>query len=212
MLAIMSVATRARRLTSTLVFDEVDAGIGGHTARAVGARLRELGGERAGAVHHPSAADRLARQTVTSRSSRTPPPTPRAPRSCSSASPRSSRSWCACSAPTEADRGRAPSRSRPASRGLSLLQGVRSRPRALLSRSDGRDTNQQARSSAEPAGVCPPGRAPRPDGRGAPAPAAPPALRAGRHGPRRRAPSAARCGRAGGRSCWSNIWPAATSR
>ena len=27
---------------STLVFDEIDAGIGGHTARAVGARLREL--------------------------------------------------------------------------------------------------------------------------------------------------------------------------
>jgi DNA repair protein RecN (Recombination protein N) len=30
----------------TLVFDEVDAGIGGHTARAVGARLRQLGEER----------------------------------------------------------------------------------------------------------------------------------------------------------------------
>ncbi len=42
MLAIMSVAT-APSADSTLVFDEVDAGIGGHTARAVGARLRELG-------------------------------------------------------------------------------------------------------------------------------------------------------------------------
>jgi DNA repair protein RecN (Recombination protein N) len=31
---------------STLVFDEVDAGIGGHAARAVGARLRELGAGR----------------------------------------------------------------------------------------------------------------------------------------------------------------------
>jgi DNA repair protein RecN (Recombination protein N) len=31
---------------ATLVFDEVDAGIGGHTARAVGARLRELGESR----------------------------------------------------------------------------------------------------------------------------------------------------------------------
>jgi DNA repair protein RecN (Recombination protein N) len=31
---------------ATLVFDEVDAGIGGHTARAVGARLRALGEER----------------------------------------------------------------------------------------------------------------------------------------------------------------------
>jgi len=42
MLAIMSAATAPSR-DSTLVFDEVDAGIGGHTARAVGARLRELG-------------------------------------------------------------------------------------------------------------------------------------------------------------------------
>lgn len=33
---------RSRLGTATLVFDEVDAGIGGHTARAVGARLREL--------------------------------------------------------------------------------------------------------------------------------------------------------------------------
>jgi DNA repair protein RecN (Recombination protein N) len=31
---------------ATLVFDEVDAGIGGHAARAVGARLRELGARR----------------------------------------------------------------------------------------------------------------------------------------------------------------------
>jgi DNA repair protein RecN (Recombination protein N) len=31
---------------ATLVFDEVDAGIGGHTARAVGERLRELGRDR----------------------------------------------------------------------------------------------------------------------------------------------------------------------
>jgi DNA repair protein RecN (Recombination protein N) len=31
---------------ATLVLDEVDAGIGGHTARAVGARLRELSERR----------------------------------------------------------------------------------------------------------------------------------------------------------------------
>lgn len=31
---------------ATLVFDEIDAGVGGHTARAVGERLRELGGDR----------------------------------------------------------------------------------------------------------------------------------------------------------------------
>jgi DNA repair protein RecN (Recombination protein N) len=42
MLAIMSAASAAAPAT-TLVFDEVDAGIGGRTANAVGARLRELG-------------------------------------------------------------------------------------------------------------------------------------------------------------------------
>ena len=40
-------STRAARPSAhpgeTLVFDEIDAGIGGHAARAVGARLRELG-------------------------------------------------------------------------------------------------------------------------------------------------------------------------
>jgi len=41
MLAILSVA-QGREAGITLVFDEVDAGIGGHTARAVGTRLREL--------------------------------------------------------------------------------------------------------------------------------------------------------------------------
>ncbi len=41
MLAIMSAASEAAPRT-TLVFDEVDAGIGGRTANAVGARLREL--------------------------------------------------------------------------------------------------------------------------------------------------------------------------
>ncbi len=45
MLAIMSVAN-ASAGGATLVFDEVDAGIGGHTARAVGARLRELAERR----------------------------------------------------------------------------------------------------------------------------------------------------------------------
>jgi DNA repair protein RecN (Recombination protein N) len=42
MLAIMS-AGHAAAPATTLVFDEVDAGIGGRTANAVGARLRELG-------------------------------------------------------------------------------------------------------------------------------------------------------------------------
>ncbi|HXW59401.1 MAG TPA: DNA repair protein RecN [Solirubrobacteraceae bacterium] len=44
MLAILSVANASSR--ATLVFDEVDAGIGGRTARAVGARLCELGRSR----------------------------------------------------------------------------------------------------------------------------------------------------------------------
>ena len=41
MLALMSVAAGGGR-RPTLVFDEVDAGIGGQTARAVGEQLREL--------------------------------------------------------------------------------------------------------------------------------------------------------------------------
>jgi DNA repair protein RecN (Recombination protein N) len=45
MLAIMTVAGASPQ-DATLVFDEVDAGIGGHTARVVGARLRELGERR----------------------------------------------------------------------------------------------------------------------------------------------------------------------
>jgi DNA repair protein RecN (Recombination protein N) len=45
MLALMS-AANASTLDTTLVFDEVDAGIGGHTARAVGERLRELAAGR----------------------------------------------------------------------------------------------------------------------------------------------------------------------
>jgi DNA repair protein RecN (Recombination protein N) len=47
MLAIMSVAGASEAARdATLVFDEVDAGIGGHTARVVGERLRELGERR----------------------------------------------------------------------------------------------------------------------------------------------------------------------
>lgn len=47
MLALMSVAgTRGVQATRTLVFDEVDAGVGGQTARAVGERLRGIGVSR----------------------------------------------------------------------------------------------------------------------------------------------------------------------
>ena len=41
-----SAARNASAADATLVFDEVDAGIGGHTARAVGERLRALGEPR----------------------------------------------------------------------------------------------------------------------------------------------------------------------
>ncbi|MFL5868840.1 MAG: DNA repair protein RecN, partial [Thermoleophilaceae bacterium] len=44
MLALMTIAGAGA--ARTLVFDEVDAGVGGQTARAVGERLRALGGDR----------------------------------------------------------------------------------------------------------------------------------------------------------------------
>ena len=46
MLALMGAAAVAERSPGTLVFDEVDAGIGGKTARAVGEQLRGLAGAR----------------------------------------------------------------------------------------------------------------------------------------------------------------------
>ena len=46
----------------TLVFDEIDAGIGGNTARVVGERLRALGDGPPGPLHHPPAPGRLARR------------------------------------------------------------------------------------------------------------------------------------------------------
>ena len=62
MLAIMSAASAAAQPT-TLVFDEVDAGIGGRTANAVGARLRELGdrGQVLCITHLPQIASLAAR-------------------------------------------------------------------------------------------------------------------------------------------------------
>ena len=46
----------------TLIFDEVDAGIGGAVADVVGARLQRLGATVPGALHHAPAADRRARR------------------------------------------------------------------------------------------------------------------------------------------------------
>ena len=97
MLALMTVAGAGE--SRTLVFDEVDAGVGGQTARAVGERLRALGEAPAGALHHPPAADRRARHERTSGSRSRPRPTPRSPRSRRSRATASSRSCAGCSAP-----------------------------------------------------------------------------------------------------------------
>ena len=60
MLALLGVANDGSR--TTLVFDEVDAGIGGQTARAVGEQLRALAARPPGRLHHAPAAGRLARR------------------------------------------------------------------------------------------------------------------------------------------------------
>ena len=73
MLALMTVAGAGE--SRALVFDEVDAGVGGQTARAVGERLRALASGTPGALHHPPASDRRPRQRATS-ASRSRPPTP----------------------------------------------------------------------------------------------------------------------------------------
>ena len=52
----LKVVLAARGSAPTLVFDEVDAGVGGATAAAVGERLARLGAERAGAGRDPCAA------------------------------------------------------------------------------------------------------------------------------------------------------------
>ena len=46
----------------TRVFDEIDAGVGGATARAVGRAAARAGGRGPGALHHPPAAGRRRRR------------------------------------------------------------------------------------------------------------------------------------------------------
>ena len=73
MLALMSAASAAGR--ATLVFDEVDAGIGGQTARAVGDQLRDLAAERQVIciTHLPQVASLAARHfSISKDASRTP--------------------------------------------------------------------------------------------------------------------------------------------
>ena len=78
MLALLGTANDGSE--ATLVFDEVDAGVGGQTARAVGEQLRALGeGRQVVCITHLPA-DRLARRRATSRSPRTPRSSPRSRR------------------------------------------------------------------------------------------------------------------------------------
>ena len=62
MLALKVVLARARLGADAAVFDEVDTGVGGATAAAVGERLARPGGKRAGAGRDPRAAGRGARR------------------------------------------------------------------------------------------------------------------------------------------------------
>ena len=97
MLALMGVANDGAE--ATLVFDEVDAGIGGHTARAVGSQLRALadGRQVLCITHLPQIASLAARhfsieKDSDGRAGAHDGPRARAP----------ARSWpssCACSAP-----------------------------------------------------------------------------------------------------------------
>ena len=90
----------------TMVFDEIDAGIGGNTARAVGERLRELGAERQVIciTHLPQVASlanahfRIAKESGADGRRGDGG----AGRTATSSSPRS----CACSAPSATTRSR----------------------------------------------------------------------------------------------------------
>jgi DNA repair protein RecN (Recombination protein N) len=75
MLALMGVAAAGAGGGATLVFDEVDAGIGGQTARAVGDQLRDLAGDRQVIciTHLPQVASLAARHfSIAKDASRTP--------------------------------------------------------------------------------------------------------------------------------------------
>ena len=75
MLALMGVAAAGAGGGRTLVFDEVDAGIGGQTARAVGDQLRDLAAERQVIciTHLPQVASLAARHfSITKDTTRTP--------------------------------------------------------------------------------------------------------------------------------------------
>jgi DNA repair protein RecN (Recombination protein N) len=81
MLSLLSVAHAGageqRAPGSLLVFDEIDAGIGGHTARAVGEHLRDLAGGRQVLciTHLPQVAALAARHFTIAKDSRVSPAT-----------------------------------------------------------------------------------------------------------------------------------------
>ena len=58
----LKVALADRGSAPTLVFDEIDTGVGGAVADAIGQRLARLAAARAGALRHPRAAGRGARR------------------------------------------------------------------------------------------------------------------------------------------------------
>ena len=66
MLAVKAMLAAADE-TPTLVFDEVDAGIGGRVADIVGQRLGQAAAAPAGALRHPSGADRGPRRPASRR-------------------------------------------------------------------------------------------------------------------------------------------------
>jgi DNA repair protein RecN (Recombination protein N) len=78
MLALLSVAQSGEG-APTLVFDEIDAGIGGHTARAVGEHLRALahGRQILCITHLPQVASMAERHFTISKDASTTPPTTR---------------------------------------------------------------------------------------------------------------------------------------
>ena len=125
---------------ATLVFDEIDAGVGGHTARAVAEQLRTLaeGRQILAITHLPQVASLAARHfTIAKDTSREPARTTvtRLERRRTS-----SASWCGCSAPTPATPARAATR-RAAAGGVSDRRAPTPgdvRPRARRGRGAGR--------------------------------------------------------------------------
>ena len=100
------VAARSGGGPATLLLDEVDAGVGGRTANAVGEKLKALARQRPAALHHAPAADRGTGRRPLPRREAAGRPDGDAHRP----APRRARSWTrsrGCWAPTRATRPRA---------------------------------------------------------------------------------------------------------